>query len=214
MRLNLRTALHRLAAGAAVALVVTSAAIGTTASAATATRAVGVSAAAAATPAVTAVPAENSGPHFLYVHISGKFRCLEDRGSSHAAGVHIDTWTCESYKANEEWDALGPYVRNGALYVLWKNVASGLCMNVSGYSKANGAPIIQWPCSSTYTNELFKEGSTEVGDSVMYKNDYSGKCLNVEGYGTANGTPLIQWTCGGVNGEPSTYPANEMIDVD
>jgi hypothetical protein len=73
-----------------------------------------------------------------------------------------------------------------------KPVNSGLCMDVSGASTANGAAIIQWNCEGS-TNQLFTFSAKSNGQyQIVAKN--SGKCVTV--VSTASGLVLQQSTCG------------------
>ncbi|SEN46493.1 RICIN domain-containing protein [Actinacidiphila rubida] len=75
----------------------------------------------------------------------------------------------------------------------------GQLANVRGASKADGAPIIQYPWSGT-ANERW-EADSALGGYYRFKSVDSGKCINVQGGGSANGTPVIQYTCGSSDNE-------------
>jgi len=67
---------------------------------------------------------------------------------------------------------------------------SGKCLNVSGNSSAQAAPLIQWTCGS-YDNEYFSFTPVTGGYEVTAKN--SGLCLNVSGNSLNDGGPIIQF---------------------
>jgi Ricin-type beta-trefoil lectin domain len=66
--------------------------------------------------------------------------------------------------------------------------------NVSGASTQDGAPVIQYPYSSTAANELWRVERTDDG-YLLFISVNSNKCLNVRGGGNAAATPVIQYTC-------------------
>ena len=75
-----------------------------------------------------------------------------------------------------------------------QNEASGLSMNVSGNSTANGASIIQWGYSGS-ANELWKFIPTS-GGYYQINSVLSGKDAVVQGASTSNGAKIIQWSFG------------------
>lgn len=82
---------------------------------------------------------------------SGK--CMNVASASKSNGAHVIQYPC-SRAANSRW--FWGYVKfasGHAGYVL-VNANSRLCLNVAGYSKSNGADLIQYTCGD-YLNELF-----------------------------------------------------------
>jgi len=75
------------------------------------------------------------------------------------------------------------------------NGKSGLVMDVSGGSTANGGKIIQWT-SHGGTNQQWKL-TQAAGGVYTLTNVNSGLCLEVPDHSTAQGTQLDQWTCNG-----------------
>jgi hypothetical protein len=75
-----------------------------------------------------------------------------------------------------------------------KCVASGLSLNVSGGSTANGAAIIQWPYQGA-NNSLFTFIPTDSG-YYQINSVNSGSDVVVQGASTSNGALIIQWTFG------------------
>lgn len=86
-----------------------------------------------------------------------------------------------------------------------KNLNSGKCLEVNGWSKSNGAQVDQWTCYSGHANQTWKwqldgyvkisGGSGNCCDIVELINSNSGKCAEAYNFGTANGTKIDQWTC-------------------
>ena len=75
-----------------------------------------------------------------------------------------------------------------------QNVASGLSLNVSGNSTANGGAIIQWGYSGA-ANELFTFTPTSGGYYQIVNNN-SGLDVVVQGASTSQGAKIIQWSFG------------------
>jgi lysophospholipase L1-like esterase len=70
-------------------------------------------------------------------------------------------------------------------------VQSGRCLDVSGYSTANGAAVQLWDCGNAQSNQSWTY--TSAKQLVVYGN----KCLDAYGQGTANGTAVVIWDCNG-----------------
>ena len=79
-------------------------------------------------------------------------------------------------------------------------VASGLCIDVAGESRSDGAETILWSCkpsggAANQTWSVLPVG--EAGPITIYD---GALCLDALGGGTAEGTRIIVWTChGGAN---------------
>ncbi|HKP95049.1 MAG TPA: RICIN domain-containing protein [Fibrobacteria bacterium] len=78
-------------------------------------------------------------------------------------------------------------------YVSLKFEHSGYCVDISGGSKLDNAPAVQYPCSGN-DNQLVQLVNNPNG-SHSFKFKHSGKCLDVPGSSTADGTQFIQYTC-------------------
>ena len=120
-----------------------------------------------------------------------------------AAGVTVSLASCSgadgAASAEIENSESSLTVPEGILYRVRIN-SSGKCVNVSGNSQADGARVVQWPCSSSSTNDRFDLVSVS-GDVYQIRPTHSGKCLNVSGNSTADGAALIQFRCEGTNNE-------------
>lgn len=72
---------------------------------------------------------------------------------------------------------------------------SGKCLDVGGWGKHNGAPIVQWNCHGG-DNQRFR--IYDAGNGYWYlQAKHSGKCVDVSGVSTAYGAPIHQWDCHG-----------------
>jgi Ricin-type beta-trefoil lectin domain-like len=111
--------------------------------------------------AVVSVPATALHAHASgyggFIHAYGHQNlCVDDTGWSTSQGTRLQLYPCTG-NSNQYWYenifSCGQYCGEEALL---QNAYSGLCINVSGASTANFTPAIQWGCSPTYTNEVFK----------------------------------------------------------
>ncbi|MEV6304455.1 RICIN domain-containing protein [Actinoplanes sp. NPDC051861] len=80
----------------------------------------------------------------------------------------------------------------GVTYQL-KVIKSGMCIDVPGASKDNGALLQQWGCTANATWQQFKLVAS--GSNYLLQNVSSGKCVDVPGWSTTSGTQLQQYTC-------------------
>jgi hypothetical protein len=147
----------------------------------------------ASLPAIAASPvagqlstltAENSG------------ECMNDSGDSLKAGNPIIQSPCNGGK-NQDWTLTA--VGTNKYQVI--NKASGLCLDVFGYSTVNGAKIDQYTCMGTsHLNQIWSlQPSSGGGYTLVSAN--SGKCLDVPGSSTSNGVQLVQQPCNGATNQ-------------
>ncbi|WP_043628897.1 RICIN domain-containing protein [Nonomuraea candida] len=83
------------------------------------------------------------------------------------------------------------------------NQLSGKCLDVSGVSAADGAPLIQWSCGNGAQNQQFtlRKVTYPGNDPHDYQlvARHSGKCVDVSAISTAPRAVVHQWTCNPVN---------------
>jgi hypothetical protein len=78
------------------------------------------------------------------------------------------------------------------------SAASNKCVNISGGTATAGAAVIQYNCTFTFANDIFRlEYVAGTGNDVVVhiKPVHSNMCVDVAGSGTADGTLIQQWTC-------------------
>lgn len=72
---------------------------------------------------------------------------------------------------------------------------SGKCLDVTGVSTADGAPIQQWDCLGTANQRVTIESVGSGSSWYRLRFAHSGKCLDVTNASTADGALIQQWTC-------------------
>ncbi|MFE7595748.1 RICIN domain-containing protein [Streptomyces sp. NPDC057494] len=76
------------------------------------------------------------------------------------------------------------------------NGASGLCLEIYGESKGNGALATQWGCGGgAHQGWYFKQEFPSFRWRLI--NNNSGKCLEIADWRTDDGAPARQWDCTG-----------------
>jgi hypothetical protein len=95
----------------------------------------------------------------------------------------------------------------GPFYI--RNDHSLKCLNVAGGSLADRAPVIQFTCPSSISNDLWW-----LDDQDHIINVHSAKCLNVAGGVTTDRAAVIQFTCGSAvhNDQWHPGPAGHIIN--
>jgi hypothetical protein len=85
---------------------------------------------------------------------SGK--CLDVNANSTDNGATVIQWNCHN-GSNQQWDIELPAGADPVTYdgpVMFKNRASGKCLDLFGGSIANGTGFLQWDCKGS-DNQLF-----------------------------------------------------------
>ena len=93
-------------------------------------------------------------------------------------------------RAGDEVDKLGLVYTPKAVTLV--NRATGKCLDVSGWSTADGADVRQWTCHGGANQRWRVEPLADGTNRIV--NLGSGKALDVFGCGTADGTNILQWT--------------------
>ncbi|WP_412538293.1 RICIN domain-containing protein [Longispora sp. K20-0274] len=112
---------------------------------------------------------------------AGSGRALDNPGGS-ATGTQLVQWTPNG-GAHQKWRLTAG--ADGTYTIV--NVASGLCVDVSGGSTAAGAAVIQWTCHGG-TNQKWVLARVGAGYRITARN--SGLVLSVAS--TAEGAPVTQ----------------------
>ncbi|BBH63878.1 hypothetical protein ACTI_05630 [Actinoplanes sp. OR16] len=90
-------------------------------------------------------------------------------------------------------DAAAAPVAGGTYQVAVKK--SGMCIDVPGASKDNGALLQQWGCSAGAGWQQFK--LVAAGSNVLIQNVSSGKCIDVPAWSKTSGQRVQQYNCAG-----------------
>ncbi|MFC4071092.1 rhamnogalacturonan lyase family protein [Actinoplanes subglobosus] len=82
----------------------------------------------------------------------------------------------------------------GGVYTLASG-SSGKCVDVTGASADNSAPLVQTACNAALTNHQWKAVAQANGQFNL-ANGNSGRCVDVPSAGTTSGLQLQQYGCG------------------
>ncbi|WP_286158122.1 RICIN domain-containing protein [Streptomyces sp. CB03911] len=117
-------------------------------------------------------------------------RCADVGNYSFAPDAQLLQWGCGNGANQNFW------LKNlGTGYVQIMARHSGLCLDMSGASTADGALAVQNTCNGQ-TSQQWQVQKVTGTNYVRLIARHSGKCLDVTNQSTANGTALEQWTCG------------------
>ncbi|RZU51295.1 ricin-type beta-trefoil lectin protein [Krasilnikovia cinnamomea] len=75
-----------------------------------------------------------------------------------------------------------------------RHPASGKCLNSSGSTPANGAPIILYTCQGA-SNEKWWMNEQPGQYGIQFRNLRDGRCIDIPGGSTANGVAVKSWNC-------------------
>lgn len=72
---------------------------------------------------------------------------------------------------------------------------SGRCLDIGGWSTADGGNLLQWDCHGG-NNQRFR--MLDAGDGYVFlQSVHSGKCIDVQGVSRGAGANVYQWSCHG-----------------
>jgi len=133
---------------------------------------------------------------------SGSGKCFQPTGASLAAQTKIVLAPCEDSNVQA---FMFSWVE-GRFYSI-ANVASGLCLDISGRQMVNGAALIQSACSNV-TDQQFAVPSSPGGTSVSFAARHSGKHLDV----ATDGTSIIQGSRTDAGSQQFVLTARRRLD--
>jgi len=81
---------------------------------------------------------------------------------------------------------------------------SGLCLDDTNLSTADGTQYQQYDCDGGYQQTLDLKPVAGRANTYTVVNELSGKCLDVSGASTADGAAVIQWSCSGTTNQMFT----------
>jgi len=112
------------------------------------------------------------GTFVLQIGDSGK--CLS-KVSGDKLGQQVSAWTCRKKSSNQGFKVKWA---DGAWFTL-RTARGNLCIEVSGSSKKNGKPVVQWSCTGK-KNQHWKLASRGK-KAFQFQARHSGKCLTLDG---------------------------------
>jgi hypothetical protein len=145
------------------------------------------------TAAMGATPAQASSSFSWVNKKSGQ--CMGVSGGSTANGAAVIQFTCNGnsdqfwYYGNSRTGA------DGSTYWEIRNVKSGRCLAAGNNgSAANGTPFVLWDCNGA-PDQFFR---FEANGNFWWIYDMrSDKCVSVLNGSTQRSTPVVQWDCNG-----------------
>jgi gliding motility-associated-like protein len=139
-----------------------------------------------------ALPVTIGSTYVLTAENSGK--CANPSGGSSSQGTNIvqNTYASNTYQQWVVEDA-------GNNFYKFRNVYSGMYMDINGSSTANGTNDIQWSWDGGFNQQflLIPQGGGYY--SIMAR--HSGKVLDVNGNSSSDGATIIQWPYSGSNNQ-------------
>lgn len=131
----------------------------------------------------------------------GKCLATAQGGTTNGTDVILDY--CDGSK-NQQWtvDSANGYLVNGA---------SGLCLENSDGSTADGNPLIIWTCNNGDLGQKWKVPAEAPSGPSGRIAGYNGKCAEVAGGATADGTAVQLNTCGTGSGQSWTVAADGTL---
>jgi hypothetical protein len=136
-----------------------------------------------------------------FTNIASGGKCLTDPNSD-AGVVQLVVTACLDGSSTQEWQSLAPALSwiydSGAPSPVFKNVYSGLCLDLDGNNPSeDGVAAWQYPCSFSDEAEamtvIFNNQPPTSGPN--YLRDDHGTCLGDKNGGTANGNPVWFTRC-------------------
>jgi hypothetical protein len=115
---------------------------------------------------------------------AGSHRCIDVKDRAQVDGTPLQLWDCTGAEW-QKWD----FRSDGTARSM------GLCMQVSGGSTANGAPIEVAHCNGGPAQRFTLNAAHDL---VNVKAD---KCVDAKDVSTSNGVRLQLWSCKGTSNQ-------------
>ncbi|XP_065885783.1 uncharacterized protein [Dysidea avara] len=115
------------------------------------------------------------------------------------AGTNVQLWTCDG-GPRQQWvmDSQSQEI---------KLKSDGSCLDISNWSKDNGANIYIWGChpDDQPQNQQWSYNST----TYTITSKLNDKCVDGSAYGTSDGTNIQQWECTGADNQKWMYNSTD-----
>jgi hypothetical protein len=137
--------------------------------------------------------------HGVYVIASKLGTALEPADGSSASG-HPVAARERTDLPSQRWRLFPDPEAPGKFQII--DIASGLCLDVTGASPSPGAQVAQWPCDSGHeqSNQLWTPTRQQDGSYALV-NVHSGLSLTIQGNSKTSGTSVVQDTDSGADGQ-------------
>jgi hypothetical protein len=138
--------------------------------------------------------------------------CLDDTGHSTTEDTQMQQWACLSNDADQQWRLLRTEtvtIGQGDQTGIQVQVEqSGMCLDMDGGSSANGAHVIQYPCSSSDQAQYWLPQATNISGYFNYVNVESGTCMTVSADSQSSGALIQGWSCATAGSDHSYFWSN------
>lgn len=151
-----------------------------------------------ATPLFQATTAAASGGGITNLASGGL--CLQDPAGSRASWTQMQVSACNG-GSNQDWQTIYPYEQwaYGSPPIMFRNIFSGLCLDVAHDSGSAGAAAIQYPCNIDDHAQWFDRVNDGAENWGLVSN--VGTWLDDTGAGRRNGNPVQFYTPNGSNAQ-------------
>jgi hypothetical protein len=144
---------------------------------------------------LSAAPASAGAWGYYWITSANSGQCLEIGGWNGSDGAGADQWPClrdgnGNPDANQLWKTVEV---NG--YTQLVNVNSGKCLEIGGWSQADGARADQWDCLLDGNGNPDRNQAWHIAANGEIVNLNSGKCLEIGGWSQNWGAGADQWDC-------------------
>jgi Ricin-type beta-trefoil lectin domain-like len=123
-------------------------------------------------------------------------KCLDDTNWSRSPGTRLQLWACTG-GSNQLWDQVSAGSDWGGATYIYKNVYSGLCVDVLGDSSTPGTSAVQWYCNANDKAEkMYEDWQNWIWGFYMI-NDGTNNCLDDWYANASNGARADFYPCNG-----------------
>ena len=131
--------------------------------------------------------------HGMMLVVKTSKKCIDNTGTQ-KKGVRVHAWDCNANNKNQRWGLhnRGKKTDKPLKFVQIRSKRSGMCLDVSGNSKKNGAKVVQWSCKKTKSaNQIWKVFKMDNKNWFNLQNVNSKKCLDLARGNKKNGAKFI-----------------------
>jgi CubicO group peptidase (beta-lactamase class C family) len=139
---------------------------------------------------------------------SGTQMCLQFSGNANGSGPNIVQEPCDTTGKTWQQQFMLHSVDVVAVTNRYQTPYGSMCLNVSGNSSGQNAPIIQWTCGAAPVSSNMEFRFVNLNNGYFnLQGTVSGRCVTVQGNSSAQNQPMLQYDCNhGLNQNISFRP--------